>query len=167
MKLKTKFQDKDFDFGEIVKAKVTTYYDENKVVVMADIARGGISRFEYNSIKDFTDHWEDAPEEPKKYYYLDYGGRIKAMNDANDEEDMARKAIGNYFETKEETERAVDKLKAFTRLEDKGFRFRGWLFSPDGYHPPQERIRDGVILFKVKNDEEVRGLLDTVFGGEE
>ena len=65
MKLETKFQDKDFELGEVVNARVTTYYAENKVVVYADTARGDVSRFEYNSIKEFTDHWEDAPEEPK------------------------------------------------------------------------------------------------------
>ena len=61
-----------------------------------------------------------------EYWYTDYGGRTKAINDANDEEDMARKAIGNYFETKEEAEKAVEKLKAWKRLKDKGFRFDGW-----------------------------------------
>ena len=31
--------------------------------------------------------------------------------------------IGNYFETKEEAEKAVEKLKAWKRLKDKGFKF--------------------------------------------
>ena len=59
----------------------------------------------------------------KEYWYIDYGGRIKAINDANDEEDLARKEIGNHFETEEEAEKAVEKLKAAKRLKDKGFRF--------------------------------------------
>lgn len=122
MKLKTKFQDKDFDFGEIVGVTVTTYYAENKVVVMADRARGGVSRFEYNSIKDFIDHWTDVPEEPKEHFVITCDGEIittaeefTAINECEE--------IGNKFETKEEAEKAVEKLKAWKRLKDRGFRF--------------------------------------------
>ena len=132
MKLRTKFQDKDFELGEVVKAKVNTYYDENKVVVMADKAGGGVSRFEYNSIKDFTDHWEDAPEEPKRYWFIDAFGNIvqnEITKHCGDEyTDMThdhenQKLIGHYFETKEEAERAVEWLRAWKRLKDKGFKF--------------------------------------------
>lgn len=35
------------------------------------------------------------------------------------------KEIGNYFETKEEAEKAVEQLKAWKRLKDKGFEFCG------------------------------------------
>lgn len=41
------------------------------------------------------------------------------------------KQIGNYFKTKEEAEKAVEKLKAWKRLKDKGFRFTGWDRHPD------------------------------------
>ena len=125
MKLETKFQDEDFELGEVVKAKVTTYYDENKVVVMADKVGGGVSRFEYNSIKDFTDHWEDAPEEPKGYFYIRDGGNIDYYRKEGSITER-HKSIGNYFETKEEAEKAAEKLKAWKRLKDKGFRFYRW-----------------------------------------
>jgi len=39
---------------------------------------------------------------------------------------LALKSIGNYFETKEEAEKAVEKLKAWKRLKDKCFRFYRW-----------------------------------------
>ena len=71
------------------------------------------------------DEWEDMPEEPKEYWYIDpmvcgvYFTKIK------NDEDLCEfnKQIGNYFETKEEAEKAVEKLKAWKRLKDKGFRF--------------------------------------------
>ena len=152
MKLETKFQDKDFDFGEIVKAKVTTYYDENKVVVMADRARGGVSRFEYNSIKEFTDHWEDVPEEPKKYWYIDFKGEVKEFELLGFEWQGCMKEIGNYFGTKEEAEKAVEKLKALRRLKDKGFKItlhgfkgNGWLQA--NWDILQGDYSDVLILF--------------------
>lgn len=113
MKLKNK------KTGEIIEllAKPSFVKREN------DFLQGKVNTF--SSLAELNEEWEDY-EEPKKYYYLDYGGRIKAMNDANDEEDMARKAIGNYFETKEEAEKAVERLRAWKRLKDKGFRFNGW-----------------------------------------
>jgi hypothetical protein len=116
--------------------------------------------------------WEDAPEEPKKYYYLDYGGRIKAMNDANDEEDMVRKAIGNYFETKEEAEKSVEKLKAWERLRDKGSRFEGIRQDYTRFNQ-QEPMMCGrkYLQFNKSEDEEWMKDnwedLDLLFGGEE
>ena len=76
----------------------------------------------YKTLAELNEEWEDY-EEPKKYWYMNDGGRIKTMNDANDEEDVARKEIGNYFETEEEAKKAVRKLKAWKRLKDKGFEF--------------------------------------------
>lgn len=85
----------------------------------------------YNSLAELCEEWEDY-KEPKEYWFIEYGGRIKAMNDANDEEDMARKQIGNYFETKEEAEKAVEKLKCFTNLKNHEFMFDGWYYGTDG-----------------------------------
>lgn len=158
MKLETKFQDKDFDFGEIVKAKVTTYYDENKVVVMADRARGGISRFEYNSIKDFTDHWTDVPEEPK--------GIIKV------EKSIVPTCVHIEYSTEEEAEKSVEKLKAWERLRDKGFRFEGIRQDYTRFNQ-QEPMMCGrkYLQFNKSEDEEWMKDnwedLDLLFGGEE
>ena len=61
---------------------------------------------EYDSLADLNEEWEDY-EEPKEF-----------------------KSVGNIgnsvhieFETEEEAKKAVEKLKAWKRLKDKGFRF--------------------------------------------
>lgn len=84
-----------------------------------------------DSLTEFCDEWEDV-EEPKEYWYLDcYGMVLRAIYNGN-EWDERRKLIGNYFETREEAEKAVEKLKAWKRLKDKGFRFsKDWVYRYD------------------------------------
>ena len=84
----------------------------------------------YNSLAELNKEWEDY-EEPKTFWYLDEMGVIKEFpSDMMDYKGIIDnyKKIGNYFETEEEAERAVEKLKAWKRLEDKGFRFK--TYSP-------------------------------------
>ena len=59
----------------------------------------------------------------------------------------------------EEAEKAVEKLKAWKRLKDKGFRFRFWQ-------------NDGTIFFEMPRDEQewsshTRDDINLLFGGEE
>ena len=111
----------------------------------------------YTSLAELNDEWEDVQEEPKEYWFMDYGGRIKAINDSNDEEDVARKEIGNYFDTREEAEKAVEKLKAWKRLKDKGFKFDNFVRDAIYFNLDEEQIQNKSILKDL-------GLL---FGGEE
>ena len=83
----------------------------------------------YNSLAELNEEWEDAPEEPKEYWYIEPNGVVARIDEwdcctENDREVM--KLIGNYFSSKEEAEKAVEKLKAWKRLKDKGFRFKCW-----------------------------------------
>ena len=71
---------------------------------------------EYGSLEEFNEDWEDAPEEPKYIYYIDWKGNIQCSSIDNDWN--SEKSIGNYFETKEEAEQAVKKLKAWKLLKD-------------------------------------------------
>jgi len=80
----------------------------------------------YKSLAELNEEWEDY-EEPTGYWYIDFDGDILGCVEPFDEEtDEKRKSIGNYFETEEEAEKAVEKLKAWKRLKDEGFRFCGW-----------------------------------------
>lgn len=117
--------------------------------------------YRYNSLAELNEDWEDY-EEPKRYWFMDYGGRIKAMNDSNDEEDVARKQIGNYFKTKEEAEKAVEKLKAWKRLKDIGCSFDGWNVKTSGSEGDHL-----LINLHIKDFTGCDELLDLLFGGEE
>lgn len=65
--------------------------------------------------------WKDY-EEPKEYWHI-FGTNIAKTQEGLDEVyDKRNKEIDNYFETKEEAEQAVEKLKAFKRLKDNGMR---------------------------------------------
>lgn len=64
-------------------------------------------------------------EEPKEYWFIsDTSVVFCAAKGGIDE--YVRKKMGNHFETEEEAERAVAKLKAWKRLKDKGIEFYGW-----------------------------------------
>lgn len=167
MKLKTKFQDEDFKLGEVVDASY--YHGAGKIRVNV-FAHDTIYDMYYDSIKDFTDHWEDAPEEPKEYWYIDCYGEVQAMLGEDKSDIECRKQIGNYFETKEEAEKAVEKLKAITRLSKCGFRFEGY--------DNRDRMNGGDIVIYAHVDTPHNNLiedaqpamlkdLDLLFGGEE
>lgn len=108
--------------------------------------------------------WEDYEEPKHKYYFLRDGGNVdyywyQKLSEITER----REQIGNYFETREEAEQAVEKLKAWKRLKDKGFRFKGW------------QTNDNLIHFEIKNIEitpyfipmEIAKDMGVLFGGEE
>lgn len=117
--------------------------------------------YSYGSLAELNEEWEDY-EEPKEYYVInpvDWKEVIGKIEYRNDNTDKINREIGNYFETREEAELAVEKLKAWQRLKDKGFRFiEGYLDNND----------DFIIKAKLGHV----GLIDQpdvhlLFGGEE
>lgn len=82
---------------------------------------------EYTSLKELCENYEDC-EEPKEYWGIDYTscrkGGIEEFTYDNDNIDEFNKSIGNYFETEEKAEKAVEWLKARKVLFDdtKGFK---------------------------------------------
>lgn len=80
----------------------------------------------YNSLDRIKEDWE-VYEEPKNPCFINWFGEIsELLGHISDREIEKLKQIGNYFETREEGEKAVEKIKAWKRLETKGFRFDGW-----------------------------------------
>lgn len=77
---------------------------------------------EYNSLAELNEEWKDY-EEPKEFYFITEIGEVYSTIGYGD--DGLYKEIGNYFETKEQAEKAVEKLTAWKRLKDKGFVFKG------------------------------------------
>lgn len=118
--------------------------------------------YKYNSLAELNEEWEDY-EEPKEYYCIDWTEpRAIYRTTYEDEGDDFNKEIGNYFETKEEAERAVEKLKAWKRLKDKGVRFGKRRHGHYG----------GEMFWECPNgtgvsDKQIWKDLDLLFGGEE
>lgn len=64
----------------------------------------------FGSIADFNDTWEDY-EEVHEYWFISNDGYANVADDTGAKCDQDRKAIGNYFETKEACDEAIEKLK--------------------------------------------------------
>lgn len=115
----------------------------------------------FDSLAELNEEWEDY-EEPKEYHYItNFSSHPFSKCDIGKFplDDEYRKEIGNYFDTREEAEKAVEKLKAWKRLKDNGFEFKRCEII-DG------RI-DFMILPKGEYREQVYDDLDLLFGGEE
>lgn len=127
MRLKTKFQNEDFELGEVVDAEV--YHGGSHAIKVAIASHGGMHNFYYDSLDSMCNEWEDAPEEPKVGYIIDPMEEdcVSADDSGYEESDVERaKELGLWFKTEEEAKRAVEKLKAWKRLKDNGFRFNNW-----------------------------------------
>lgn len=111
---------------------------------------------QYDSLAELNDEWEDAPEEPKEHWTIGHDGAIFKLSEWENQKD--HEEIGNYFDSEEEAEQVVEKLKAWKRLKDKGFKFNGY-----GFH-----TTSGRLLIGAKGARNVeRKDLDLLFGGEE
>ena len=161
MKLKNKKTGKIVDLIEIVRSEDVS----NEYFLRLSDNEGRTFKVGFSSLAELNEEWEDAPEEPKdiNYWYIDDSGRIRFSSVALDEIEehrnnrMIRKSFGNYFETEEEAELAVRKLKAWKRLKDKGFKFERWQFVDD---------RSGIWV-KGNLVTGIADELDLLFGGEE
>ena len=113
---------------------------------------------EYNSLAELNEEWQDY-QEPKEYWYYDTtkNGIDKITHLEDKEKDQE---IGNYFETREEAEKAVEKLKAWKRLKDRGFRFKTWGWE-------KHSGKEFTIWFTIEDFESSTKDLDLLFGGEE
>lgn len=139
-----------------------------KVVECID-GKCGSKCWYYDTITELNEKWEYY-EEPKdnNYWYIDDFGRIQFSSEVLDEIGehpnnwMARKLFGNYFETKEEAEKAVEKLKAWKRLKDKGFSIYSWDYEFDMVDKPAQ-----TIILRASAVDSSNTDLDLLFGGEE
>lgn len=124
------------------------------------VVRTGTAWLHYSSLAELSAEWEDAPEEPKEHWYIDCDGEVISPSEALcNEEQNSMKQIGNYFETREEAEKAVEKLKAWTRLKDEGMRIYSFKKEKTGIDLDFYTL---TILAPRDKDS-----LDLLFGGEE
>lgn len=120
----------------------------------------------YSSLAELNEEWEDY-EEPKRHWIID------TMKDRVEDFDVPmdfNESIGNYFETKEEAEQAVKKLKAWKRLKDKGFRFEGIAgMGNEIYFKANEQFTH-IMVDEYTADKTEKEYIDdllVLFGGEE
>lgn len=155
MKLKNK------KTGEI--GRLQPYGGDGRIWVWID----NISRPEhrYSSLAKLNEEWEDY-EEPKEYWAIDCfspdGELVSQFGKCSERIIENRKQIGNYFETKEEAEKAAEKLKAWKRLKDFGCGFMLDDHFTVKFVGPDAR--------KITSAEEQKSLSDAfklLFGGKE
>ena len=111
---------------------------------------------DYNSLAELQREWEDY-EEPEYYWYIDCDGEVYSSDRLVNFDLNRMSNIGNCFETLEEAEQAVEKLKAWKRLKDKGFEINDWAIA-DNYE---------IRLFGHYSRAGIKDELDLLFGGEE
>ena len=135
--------------------KTGDIYELNELCLYDD--KGFAKRPFLKSLSELNAEWEDY-EEPEEYWYI-YADKAR-REECGDFLEENFKAVGNYFETKEEAEKAVGKLKAYKRLKDKGFRFERWLLGGE---------YGNTITFSdyIEYNDETRADLNLLFGGEE
>ena len=105
----------------------------------------------YSSLAKLNEEWEDVPEEPKGINEIDVV--LDAISEYCNEHsyysgDLKKIKILNTVE---------EKLKAWKRLKDKGFRFLGCGF----------KVNDKRIIIKAYCPKGFTNDLDLLFGGEE
>lgn len=93
--------------GEVVKI-YPCIADTESIKFMADDGE----HYEYETLAEFNKFWEDAPEEQKSYWSINTVCKEPIMHVYGEPDEMD-KELGNYFETREEAERAYEKLKAW------------------------------------------------------
>ena len=110
------------------------------------------------------DKYEDVLEEPKGFWMINTVGIVESTYGLPINEVEMMKQIGNYFEDKEEAEKAVEKLEAWKRLKDHNLRIeRGQRVFVNA----DNKLTGQKPLFVVDTYEEVEEDLDLLFGGEE
>lgn len=120
---------------------------------------------EYISLSSLLKEWEDYEElKDNDYWYIEPDGSIIQCHKPSYINHLldGLKSIDNYFETREEAEKAVEKLRAWKRLKDKGFRSFSSNICGD----------DFVVTFKLTNHADYGQSMDDFdcifdFGGEE
>lgn len=121
----------------------------------------------FDSIDLLNEEWEDY-EEPKDFWYIDVECGVMCDSTDTDLQDKRypiefMKSIGNYFETKEEAEKAEEKLRAWKRLKDARFKFKDFCYDLDE-ESSNLISADGQISFEMMCYEDFIDDLNLLFG---
>ena len=142
------------------------YFQNWKEISCVIVDENAIQIAEYSSLAELNEEWEDyeEPKELKDPYFITEYGEVFPLNVYEDANSVATvdeyKQIGNYFDSREEAEKAVEKLKAWKRLKAKGFRFSDFVYSELSNYA---RVNIAATMI----NESVNDDLNLLFGGEE
>lgn len=158
-------------------------FNDEKIAVWVE--NKSSPEYRYNSLAELSAEWEDYKEPFSTSFYTIVDGKIKYcisyskrvagcpddawayFGDYGRESIKQLKEVGLYFETKEEAEQAVEKLKAVKRLRDKGFEFD---VIPALGHCDDKKFDISIIATmpaKWWYNDKVVDDIHYVFGGEE
>ena len=118
----------------------------------------------FRSLAELNEEWEDYKEPKENWFIHDGVGEAMYAEDKNDCFDRAHKKIGNYFDTREEAEKAVEKLKAWKRLKDYDLHIE---FANSPEYDEDDDCWYCSVDFSVRAGGDGDKLLDLLFGGEE
>lgn len=144
MKLKTKFQDDGLELGEVADVNIATMPD-GRIKAQAIAETGVIHTFFYDKLQTFWNDWEDASEEPKGVKSIYFIGAAVYIEMSNQKEAIE----------------VEEKLEAYRRLRDKGFKFR-WIDMQAGQIKYSFYLKDDQKITRKDEDD-----LLLLFGGEE
>lgn len=155
MRLKNK---KTGEIIDVYKGEITLHYNQGRETI------------HFKRLEDLEE-WEDYEKQQFDYWYIEGFGTIlhhtkdiRISCDYLEKSYERQKQIGNYFKAVEEAEKAVEKLKAWKRLKDKGFKFTDWNASLGELYfkvPESFFSDDDCITVETRQD------LDLLFRGEE
>lgn len=143
--------------GEI---KELTVFSDKFYLEDMGFAKG--ESIKYDTLAELNEEWEDY-EDPKDFYIVEQRGTVGSRYRTGAEYEKMFKQIGNYFETKEEAEKAVERLRAWKRLKDKGFKFNSCKIEMSEIIVPEITI----TAFIHTEEPETLNLVNLLFGGED
>lgn len=127
------------------------------------VVNSGSQIYNYHSLAELCEEWEDY-EAPKENWIIEPINEDYVDNGKyNSPDELERyEELGLIFNTKEEAEKAVEKLKALKRLKDNGFKFGGYTRNHTGTY--EVLLKREIPYSHYEGAEKDLRLL---FGGEE
>lgn len=133
------------------------------ILPVKDVSGDSVAHLEYDSLAELNEEWEDVPEEPKEYWYIDDCGDIM-IDEVLSSVINLRKSIGNYFGTLEEAKKAREKLKAVKRLKDYNVKFNlDFVKNKIDF----TYSINNLLLDVLDGEEQIFNNMKIIFGGEE
>lgn len=153
----------ELDFDSREGAFIVIYYDLNTKETVKSY---------YKSLEDLCEDWEDY-EEPKEHWAIDQFGEPINVSGLSRLQLEKLHRLGNDFPSEKATMQAIEKLKAWKRLKNKGFKFEGIKEDYTRILQSQAPFRTGKRYLQFNKSEDEDWMkenwkdLDLLFGGEE